>query len=89
MVFLRHVGALQGPSTHLVRCFPELQRNMGHRQVCGSRRSGPRKQSTTTDANLDCAFVENALVFIVPKVGRARGPLGAPLFTKFNIVSER
>ena len=33
----------------------------GHRQVCRARRGGPRTPSTTTDANLDCAFVENAL----------------------------
>ena len=33
----------------------------GHRQVWRARRGGPRTPSTTTDANLDCAFVENAL----------------------------
>ena len=33
----------------------------GHRQVCRARRGGPRTLSLTTDANLDCAFVENAL----------------------------
>ena len=33
----------------------------GHRQVWRARREGPRTSSTTTDANLDCAFVENAL----------------------------
>ena len=31
-----------------------------------ARRGGPRIPSTTTDANLDCAFVENALYFIDP-----------------------
>ena len=31
--------------------------------------------STTTDANPDCAFVENALVFVAPKVGRDLAPL--------------
>ena len=36
-----------------------------------SRRGGPRTLLTTTDANLDCAFVENPLVFIVPKIGGA------------------
>ena len=35
----------------------------GHRQVCRARRGGPRTPSTTTDANLDCAFVENALIY--------------------------
>ena len=29
--------------------------------MCCTRRGGPRTPSTTTDANLDCAFVENAL----------------------------
>ena len=29
--------------------------------MCCARRGGPRTQSTTTDANLDCASVENAL----------------------------
>ena len=29
--------------------------------MCRARRGGPRTPSTTTDANLDCAFVENAL----------------------------
>ena len=38
----------------------------GHRQVCRARRKGPRTLSTTTDANLDCAFVENALFYIDP-----------------------
>ena len=33
----------------------------GHRQGCRARRGGPRTPSTTTEANLDCAFVENAL----------------------------
>ena len=38
----------------------------GHRQVYRARRGGPRTQSTSTDANLDCAFVENALLYIDP-----------------------
>ena len=29
----------------------------------------------TTDANLNCAFVENALLFVALKIGRARPPL--------------
>ena len=41
----------------------ELQR---HRQVCSARRGGPRTLSTTTDANLDCAVVENALFYTDP-----------------------
>ena len=38
----------------------------GHRQECSARREGPRTPSTTTDANLDCAFVENTLLYIDP-----------------------
>ena len=41
----------------------------GHRQVCRARPGGPRTPSTTTDANLDCVFVENAVVFLDPKNG--------------------
>ena len=33
----------------------------GHHEVCHARCGGPRTQSRTFDANLDCAFVENAL----------------------------
>ena len=36
--------------------------------------------SRTTDTNLDGAFVENALIFVVPKIGWARTPpLTTPL----------
>ena len=35
--------------------------------MCRARRGGPRTPSRTTDANLDCTFVENALVFVAPK----------------------
>ena len=34
--------------------------------------------SRTTDANLDCAFVENALIFVVPKIGVCPGPPWRP-----------
>ena len=51
----------------LASCFAsgttEIQ---GHRQVWGARHEGPRTPSTTTDANLDCAFVENALFYTDP-----------------------
>ena len=33
-------------------------KKQGHGQVCIARREGPRTPSTTTDANLDCAFVD-------------------------------
>ena len=38
-------------------------------------RGGPQTLSTTTDANLECAFVENALVFIDREIQRAQPPL--------------
>ena len=44
--------------------------------MCRSGRGGPRTLSRTTDSNLDCAFVETALVFLVPKIGWVRAPLG-------------
>ena len=37
----------------------------GHHQVCRARCEGTRTPSTTADANLDCAFFENALFYIV------------------------
>ena len=40
--------------------------------MCRARRRGPRVPSRTTDANLDCAFVENALLFVVLKIGKTR-----------------
>ena len=47
----------------------------GHLQVCRARRGGPRTPSKIADANLDCAFVENALFYTDPwlwKVNRIR-----------------
>ena len=38
-------------------------------------RIGPRTQSRTTDTNLDCVFIENGLVFVVPNIGEC------PFFT--------
>ena len=35
----------------------------------------PGTPSRTTEANLDCAFVENAHLFIVLKFGKALAPL--------------
>ena len=35
--------------------------------MCRARRGGPRTPSTTTDANLNCAFVENALIYVIVK----------------------
>ena len=39
-----------------------------------ARCEGPRTSSRPKDANLDCAFVENALVFVAPKIGSALAP---------------
>ena len=39
--------------------------NQGHSQFCAGRK-GLRKLSKTTDANLDCTFVENAVYFTDP-----------------------
>ena len=49
-----------------------------------ARRGGPRTPPTTTDANLDCAFVENLLVSVVPKIGRAWAPFATPL--EWNVI---
>ena len=38
----------------------------GHRQVRCARRGGLRTPSPITDANLDCALVENALFYTDP-----------------------
>ena len=40
--------------------------------MCGARRGGPRTPSTTTDANLDCAFVENTLFYTYPRLKSQR-----------------
>ena len=39
-------------------------------------RGGPRTPLGTTDPNLECAFVENAIVFVIPKIGT---PPGLPI----------
>ena len=53
-----------------------------------ARRSGNRTPPRTTDANFDCAFVENTLISIVLQIGRARAPLGPPGWTnKYPILS--
>ena len=69
---------LRKPNVILIRwnlflnqCATEKQ---GQRQVCRAMDRGPRTLSKTADANLDCAFVETALVFVVPKIGGAPGP---------------
>ena len=49
--------------------------------MCRARRGGPTTLSRTADANLDCAFVENALLFAALKIRRAWPPLSAPPWT--------
>ena len=51
-----------GPSTRLVRCF----RNYRDTRTPSGVPGGPRTLSTTTDAHLDCVFVENALFYTDP-----------------------
>ena len=46
--------------------------------MCRARRRGPRTPSTTTDANLACAFVKNSLLFALPKIESVRPPLLHP-----------
>ena len=50
------------------RQLPELgtKQKQGNCQVCYDRRGGPRTLSKKADANLDCAFVENGLVYSYP-----------------------
>ena len=44
----------------------ELQRYKDTIRCAALWRGGPRTPSTTTDANLDCAFDENALFYFDP-----------------------
>ena len=37
--------------------------------MCLARRRGPSTSSRTTDGNLDCAFVEKALLYVALKIG--------------------
>ena len=55
---------------------PEPQRIMN--TVCRARRGGARTLLRTTDAKLDYAFVENALVFVYPRIGWTKAPLSTP-----------
>ena len=40
--------------------------------MCGCGAEVPRTPSKKADANLERAFVENALIFVVPKIGGPR-----------------
>ena len=48
-------------------------------EVCLAKRPGPRTPSRTTDTNLDCALVENALVLGCSKYWGAWASLGPPV----------
>ena len=63
---LRHLKALNLPSALLT----ELQ-IIKEGEVFLNRRGGPAALSRTTGANLDCAFVENALDCVILKIARA------------------
>ena len=58
--FWADMALFSGPRLAL-RIASGTTEKQGYRQVCRARRGGPRTPSTTTDANLDCTFVENAL----------------------------
>ena len=58
----RHPARGLNPDAYVASGTTEIQ---GHRQVCGTRCGGPRTP-LTTDANLDCAFVENTLSYTDP-----------------------
>ena len=73
--FLSWQVALPEPSTRLIRYF----RNKRGLRTPSGRRGSPRTSSRTADANLDCAFVENALVFVVPNKGGGGSLLLPPL----------
>ena len=49
---------------------PELQRCKD--TVCHARLGGPRTPSTTTDANLECPFAENALFYTDPRLQKGQ-----------------
>ena len=57
--FLSWLGALQGPSSCLVRCFRNGRE--AKTQVCHARCGGPRTPSKSADANLVFSFVENVI----------------------------
>ena len=57
--------------------FPVFRQTFGY-STLRVRHRGPRTLSKTTDANLDCTFVENELLFVALKIGRARAPLILP-----------
>ena len=62
----------------------------GHSQVWRARHGGPPSTaSQTSDANLDCVFVTNAIVFDVLKTGGLGpswlSPSPSPVYVEVNI----
>ena len=55
----------------------------GPEQNYRARLGGPRTPLRTTDANLNCAFVEKALLFIVSNIGKAQ--MGLPAFEEITL----
>ena len=47
--------------------------------MCRAGSGGPSTLSRTTDANLDCAFVENALFLLLQKLEGLGLPLASPI----------
>ena len=56
--------------------------------LLGLPHRGPRTSPETTDANLDCAFVESALLFVAMKIGRACPPPGPPCQQYRTVINE-
>ena len=51
-------------------------------------REGPRTPSRTADENLDFAFIGNALVFVVIKIGWTGPPCNPPLLPPNSITTQ-
>ena len=72
--FWADVAPFKGPRVTLCIASGTTEKH-GHCQVGCTTRKGPMAASTTTGEKLDCAFVENALLFFVPKIGGTWAPL--------------
>ena len=70
-LFSADTAPFKGPPTNLICCFLNYRVTRTLSGVRRARRGGPRTPSRTSNANLDSAFVENALVYVVAKNGGA------------------
>ena len=59
----------------------ETPKTQGHCKSGAPGAEVPGQSQEPTGAKLDCPFVENALVFILPNIWGARVPLRDPLYT--------